>query len=95
MINSIADGKATISATDLDLLKNLYHTFIFDLFGLQKPEQASMENTQAYASAIDLLLQIRQEAKANKDWATADKIRNELTNPWMETTVLLEPQAFT
>ena len=80
MINSIADGKATISATDLDLLKNLYHTFIFDLFGLHKPEQASMENTQAYASAIDLLLQIRQEAKANKDWATADKIRNELTN---------------
>ena len=80
MINSIADGKTTISATDLDLLKNLYHTFIFDLFGLQKPEQASMENTQAYASAIDLLLQIRQEAKANKDWATADKIRNELTN---------------
>ncbi|WP_372774513.1 cysteine--tRNA ligase [Mangrovibacterium sp.] len=80
MINSIADGKATISASDLEALKALYSTFVFDLFGLNKPEQTGNGNLQAFDSAIDLLLQLRQEAKANKDWATADKIRNELTN---------------
>lgn len=79
MINSIADGKASISTSDLVELKALYNTFVFDLFGLKQAEQAGSGNTQAYDAAIDLLLQIRQEAKANKDWAIADKIRNELS----------------
>ncbi|MGQ8335754.1 cysteine--tRNA ligase [Sunxiuqinia sp. A32] len=78
MINSIADGKATIKADDLQELESLYTTFVFDLFGLMKPEQQSGANTEAYEHAIDLLLQLRMDAKANKDWATADKIRNEL-----------------
>lgn len=79
MINSIADGKATISTSGLVELTALYNTFIFDLFGLKKPEQTVSKSTNAFESAIDLLLQLRMEAKANRDWATADKIRNELT----------------
>lgn len=78
MINSIADGKATISSKDLEQLKNLYSTFLFDLFGLQKHDEQSNTNTEPYRHAIDLLLQLRLEAKSNKDWATADKIRDEL-----------------
>lgn len=78
MINSIADGKASISAGDLEELKTLYATFVFDLFGLKRLEQQSNSNTEAYEQAIDLLLQLRQDAKANKDWGTADKIRDEL-----------------
>jgi len=77
MINSIADGKATISAEDLDELKSLFNTFVFDIFGIKKPEQSN-GSLAAFDSAIDLLLQIRQDAKVNKDWATADKIRDEL-----------------
>ena len=80
MINSIADGKASISEADLAELKSLYSTFVFDLFGLQKQEEASSEGSSAFEGAIDLLLQLRMEAKANKDWGTADKIRNELAN---------------
>ncbi|WP_159521207.1 cysteine--tRNA ligase [Sunxiuqinia indica] len=78
MINSIADDKASISADDLEQLKSLYSTFVFDLFGLKKAEQQGGANTEAYEHAIDLLLQLRVDAKANKDWATADKIRDEL-----------------
>ena len=46
-----------------------------------KDEAASAggNNYEAFGKAIDLLLSIRQQAKANKDWATSDKIRNELT----------------
>lgn len=51
---------------------------MFDLFGLKRPEQQSNSNSEAYEQAIDLLLQLRQDAKANKDWGTADKIRDEL-----------------
>ncbi|MGD9929693.1 MAG: cysteine--tRNA ligase [Mangrovibacterium sp.] len=78
LINSIADGKASISAADLADLKSLYATFVYNIFGMKRPEQAAAGSNEAYQAAIDLLLQIRQEAKANKDWATADKIRNEL-----------------
>ena len=79
-INSVKDGKATISAEDLKELQEVFHLFIFDILGM-KDEAASAggNNYEAFGKAIDLLLSIRQQAKANKDWATSDKIRNELT----------------
>jgi cysteinyl-tRNA synthetase len=44
-----------------------------------KSENDSSSGSEAYKKAIDLLLNMRLEAKRNKDWATSDKIRNELT----------------
>jgi len=79
MINSVADGKESISADDLGELKKLFSTFVFDLFGLQNPAEGAQPNVTAYEGAVRLLLQLRLEAKASKDWTTADKIRNELT----------------
>ena len=77
-INSVSDGKATISAEDLDELKNVFKLYIEDIFGL-KTDAKSDAGTDSYKKAIDLLLNIRLEAKRNKDWGTSDKIRNELT----------------
>lgn len=80
MINSINDGKEKISAADLAELQKLYHDFAFDILGLQSEEQATTggdEDTMTHV--VDLLLNLRVEAKKNKDWATADKIRNELS----------------
>ena len=79
-INSVKDGKATISAEDLKELQDVFHTFVFDILGI-KDEAASggSNNNEAFGKAMDLLLTIRQQEKANKDWATSDKIRNELT----------------
>ena len=78
-INSVKDGKATISGEDLKELQDVFHTFVFDILGI-KDEAASggSNNNEAFGKAMDLLLTIRQQAKANKDWATSDKIRNEL-----------------
>lgn len=78
MINSIADGKESISADDLSELKNLFSAFMSDLFGLKKQEKETTSNSMAFEGAVDLLLQLRMEAKANKDWGTADHIRDEL-----------------
>ena len=77
-INLVHDGKETISAADLDELKSVFGLFIEDVLGLKSQNEAT-ESTEAYHKAIDLLLNIRLEAKKNKDWATSDKIRNELT----------------
>lgn len=76
-INTIADGKATIAAADLEELKATFKLFVEDILGLQTAD-SSTDNT-AYKKAVDLLLEIRRQAKQNKDWATSDKIRNELT----------------
>ena len=77
-INTVADGKGTISEADLKELRDVFKTYGEEIMGLRLTE-AEGNNTKAYAGAIDLLLERRSEAKKNKDWATSDKIRNELT----------------
>ncbi len=81
-INSIADGKATISAADLDELKAVWKTYAIDILGLQLADNGAVDNgnAAAYSGAVDLLLNIRLDAKRNKDWTTSDKIRNSLTD---------------
>lgn len=77
-INLVHDGKETISESDLNELKSVFKLYVEDILGLQTEIQDS-KSIEAYQKAIDLLLNIRLEAKKNKDWATSDKIRNELT----------------
>lgn len=77
-INQVYDGKAAISEADLSELKSVFTLFVEDLLGLQTSGE-EQGNTDAYKKAVDLLLNIRLEAKNNKDWAMSDKIRNELT----------------
>lgn len=78
-INSALAGQATISAADLTELKEVFRLFMFDILGLKEEVAVTGTNDDAYKKAIDMLLNLRVQAKANKDWATADKIRNELT----------------
>jgi len=78
-INMIYDGKGTINVEDLDELKNVFSLFIESILGLKAEVPASVEtNGEAYKGAVNLLLKLRMEAKQNKDWATSDRIRNEL-----------------
>ncbi len=77
-INTVADGKGTISEADLKELRDVFKTYGEEIMGLRLTE-AEGNNTKAYAGAIDLLLELRSQAKKNKDWVTSDKIRNELT----------------
>ena len=77
-INMVYDGKETIAENDLAELKEVFHLFVEDILGLVSENETSTGN-EAYKKAIDLLLNIRLDAKNNKDWATSDKIRNELT----------------
>lgn len=79
-INQLADKSQQITAEGLDALKRVIHTFIFDILGLvNEAEGGNAEREEAYGHAIDLLLDVRARAKASKDWATSDKIRDELT----------------
>ena len=76
-INQIKEGNATISQDDLNILKATFHTFAFDILGLVNVNK-SENGTEKLSGAVELLIQLRQDARANKDFATSDKIRDEL-----------------
>ena len=79
LINQVADKKATISAADLAELKEVFSVFLFDILGLQAQQGGDNSGREeAFGKVVDMLLEQRAIAKANKDWATSDKIRNEL-----------------
>ena len=79
MINNIIAGNDTITADDLKELKETFHLFCFDILGLKEENNSNEEREVAFGKVVDMLLEERMKAKANKDWATSDKIRNELT----------------
>ncbi|MDP4186359.1 MAG: cysteine--tRNA ligase [Bacteroidota bacterium] len=78
MVNSIHDNKATINEADLNELKLIFHNFVFEILGLKDEETGAADNSEVLTQVVDLLLNLRIQAKVNKDWATADRIRNEL-----------------
>lgn len=78
IVNSLADGKMAIAAETLAALREVFHTFCFDILGLTAEEGGNAAREAAFSSAIDLLLEVRAKAKANKDWATSDQIRDQL-----------------
>ena len=79
MINNIIASNDTITAEDLKDLKETFHLFCFDILGLKEENDSNEEREVAFGKVVDMLLEQRMMAKANKDWATSDKIRNELT----------------
>ena len=79
IINLINDGKESINNADLDNLKSLFNTFVFDVLGL-KADTGESNDSGLTGDLIDMILNLRLDAKKNKDFATSDKIRDELTN---------------
>ena len=78
-INSVAAGNETLTEADLKELREVFQLFCFDLLGLTGEAASNAGREEAFGRAVDMLLEERAKAKANKDWATSDKIRNELT----------------
>jgi len=77
IINSVNDGKETITAEDLAALKNIMHSFVFDVLGL-RTEKSNTSNDMALQGVMEIILDIRKEIKAKKDFAASDKLRDDL-----------------
>ena len=76
IINQIAAGEQTISAADLAELKRVVNLYVFDILGLRNERAEGADDK--IAPLMEMILEIRRNAKANKDWPTADLIRNRL-----------------
>ncbi|TXG35093.1 cysteine--tRNA ligase [Seonamhaeicola maritimus] len=78
-INQVKEGSATLTVEDLEILKNSLNTFAFDILGLLKDAEAQSGGDKL-AGTVDVLIKLRQEARANKDFALSDQIRDELAS---------------
>ncbi|MCR4919321.1 MAG: cysteine--tRNA ligase [Prevotella sp.] len=80
VVNKLVDHKATICPDCLRELKETLRLFATDLLGLKDEHAAgtSPQREQAFAAVVDMVLDLRSKAKAAKDWATSDRIRDDL-----------------
>ena len=78
IINSIWDKNEMISLPDLELLKNIFGIFIFEILGLT--EESSEDQNDVVKGLMNLILAIRKEVRVKKDFSTSDQIRDALQN---------------
>ena len=78
MINSLVAGNEKIDAGNLAKLKKLYQDYVFDILGLKAESESVSQDHEVLGKILDMVMSIRTEAKQKKDWATSDKIRDEL-----------------
>lgn len=76
-INLIKEGKESINPSDKETLENTMHQFVFEVLGLEDKGENN-QDSEKLQGVVELLIQLRNEARSNKDFATSDKIRDQL-----------------
>ncbi len=77
VINLVNDKKESLTADDLNLVKETLHVFIYDVLGLENTAEND-NNSEKLSGVIQVLIALRNEARENKNWALSDQIRDEL-----------------
>mgnify|MGYP000630644168 FL=1 len=75
-VNAVADGKQKVSSKDLEFLSNAMNIFYFDILGL---EIQSEGDSGKLNGAMQVLIELRKSARADKNWALSDEIRDKLS----------------
>ncbi len=82
IINQVNDGNAKATSEDIAELKEVFDAFLSDILGIRTEmpgtDTVGGDSLKPFEDAVDLLLDIRAKAKADKDWTTSDLIRNKL-----------------
>ena len=78
LVNGIKDGEEKISTEDRDTLKTTMHEFIFDVLGLIDVAIANEDSSEKLSGIVEMLIEMRAQARNNKDFATSDQIRDKL-----------------
>ena len=76
IINSVKDGKESLKPSDVEKLKSIFNVFVNDILGLVATKESSGKDLTN--EIMELVLQLRGNAKKNKDFNTADLIRDKL-----------------
>jgi cysteinyl-tRNA synthetase len=82
IINTVKDSNAALDQKDIKELDDILQTYMSDILGIKEKDESGTDtskSTAAWTQAVNLLLEIRQQAKKEKNWTLSDKIRNELS----------------
>ena len=86
VINSIKDGLVksnALTTATMTMMKEKFNTFLVDIFGLKDEKK---HDDQKLGAVLQLIADIRKDARAKKDYATSDKIRNQLLEAGIQLT---------
>ncbi len=86
-INGLKDGHLSfkeITPETLELVKKTFNEFVFDVYGLARESEAAKSDDDTTDSLMHLIIELRQNARANKDYSTSDKIRDALKSVGIE-----------
>jgi cysteinyl-tRNA synthetase len=75
-VNQLLENKASLTEEDLAIFKETFNAFVFDVLGLV--DVTSKDNSDKLGKVVEMLIDMRNEARANKNWALSDKIRDKL-----------------
>ncbi len=78
IINAVKEEKQTLTQEAIETLKGTMNAFVFDVLGLKDNDEECAADNKALTQAVNLLIDMRNKARADKDFATSDKIRDEL-----------------
>lgn len=76
-VNLLNDKRETINLADLEILTATLEHFTFDVLGI-KNEKASGNNSEKLEGVVEMLIEMRNEARVNKNWSLSDEIRDKL-----------------
>jgi cysteinyl-tRNA synthetase len=76
-VNLVNDGKESLTATDIQNLTSTLHAFVYDVLGISD-EKSCNDNIDKLEGVVNLMIQMRMEARANKNFALSDQIRDQL-----------------
>ncbi|WP_298302056.1 cysteine--tRNA ligase [Flavobacterium sp.] len=76
-VNLLNDKRESITSADLELLKTTLEEFTFEVLGIRN-EKSSGNNSEKLVGVVEMLIEMRNEARANKNWALSDEIRDKL-----------------
>ena len=80
VLNTVIDKKASIKEDVVAALTEVFHTFAFDILGLSEEKDGSNKAREAaFGKVVDMVLEQRQQAKAEKNWALSAQIRDPLS----------------
>ncbi len=77
-INLVNDGAAALTSEDIKLLSDTLSDFIFTVLGLNNTSSAGTNGTEKLKGVVEMLIEMRNEARANKNFALSDEIRDKL-----------------
>ncbi len=78
VINQVKEGKAKIDQKGLDVLNKTFHDFVFSIFGLKNEKISDDNEAQITTHLMELIMEIRKGARADRNFAVSDLIRDKL-----------------